>query len=333
MKILVIGDIHFSESSPIRYFNNFYSDGISYNIRRALISLKWIENLIDLDDYDTVVQVGDVFNTFEYISKIVMYHAHNSFLSLHNKCKEKHIPFYIVPGNHDIIGIGKYLTEVLPCDAHFSTPALKSFSGAKIHFIPFMDSQASLYNCIINSPADIIFTHTNVKGIAYNKYKQSESGLDTTFLKNKLVISGHIHAPQFVNSNMHLVGSLYQILFQEKGNIPHGVSVIDTKSMEITRIVNNVVIKLVIITKKQDLSAIDKSNCLIRAITDDKTLIKYLLDEKYTYEVIPPKIRNSENEELRNTYDITNTPVEVIKRYIKDNHNDLYPLVGKYFNK
>lgn len=332
MKALVIGDIHLSYYSPINYFNNFYSNGVSYNIERALVSMKWVEEVIDKKEIDMVVQVGDVFNTFEYVSKIVTYMAHKSFSSLYKKLKSKNIPFYIVPGNHDIISKGLYLTGVLPCDTHFNKPTVVSLKGTKIHFIPFMDSQEILEGCIINSNADIVFTHTNVKGIAYNKYKQSETGIDVSLIKDKMVISGHIHTPQAVSKNMYLVGSLYQILFHECGDIPQGISIVDSDTGNIERIANNSAIKLKTIYDKQGLEGIDKRYCLIRAITKDKELIQYLFDHKYIYEIIPPKNRANINVEITNIYENINSPVEVIKRYMKDKYMYLYPMVDKYFN-
>ncbi len=333
MKILIVGDIHFKSISPISKFNRCGAGGVSYELDRAIKSIKWVESIIKNRDINMIVQLGDIFHTLEYVDRLVTVEIFNSFNSLNKLAMSKDIPLYIISGNHDIINSTKCLISTVPCKKYFTTTSFVECGSIKIGFVPFMDSSERMESSINTLDCEIVFTHMQAKGVMINKYKMSEYGLDIPNSNNKLIISGHIHIPQWLGDKVYFVGSVYQQNPVEvSDDIPNGVSILDTNTLKIETIENTSVRKLKVIYSKKDLLKFNKSIYYFRVITDDIEFISYLSNNNYFYDILPPKKLNNRKIEIINIYNNSNSPITTISEYVDNKYKYLSPFVDKYFN-
>ena len=171
---------------------------------------------------DIVVHCGDTFDSRQSINLYVM----NKAITIMEQITDI-MPLYTIVGNHDIfmkysndinsMKIFKHMSDVNV----FEKPTmLYTQEGKKLFFLPWVEEHEELVN-IIKDPrnsADVLFCHSDVKGLSFNRYVKIEEGTDIeTFGGYNRVYSGHIHYAQKLK-NLRMLGTPYELTRSDMGN-------------------------------------------------------------------------------------------------------------------
>lgn len=208
MKVLVIGDPHFK----IKNFTD--TDELRTKIN----------SILDQNNYDFVVVLGDVLDRFETchldpLKRVVV------FLK---DIKDK-APLYVLIGNHDRKNNKDFMSDIHPLSALkywdnttiVDTTLKKSIKGFNFIFVPYVypgrfmealnfdDSQ--IENNFPFEEADCIFAHQEFYGCNLGIHPSMEG--DKWEAQYPLVISGHIHEYDRLQNNIIYTGTPYQINF------------------------------------------------------------------------------------------------------------------------
>ena len=207
---LVIGDPHFMVT----------------NIEEVEELVKKILLIVEHNNYDFVVVLGDILHTHEKIH-VTPFKMAIRFLRL----LSKKVHTFLIIGNHDYINNQQFLTDnhafnslkkwdnMTVCDK----VRIKQIKGHKFVFCPYVppDRFIEALDTLIQKgknwdDATCIFAHQEFYGCLLNPVMKSEQG-DTWPEDYPLVISGHIHQEQRLQSNIYYPGSCMQHSFGEHG--------------------------------------------------------------------------------------------------------------------
>lgn len=232
-RVWVLGDLHF---------------GVRAN------SVEWLEIQKDfferlfiptLKKYvqpgDVLVQVGDTFDNRQSINIKVLNYAVDLFERL-----GQILPCYVICGNHDIWA--KKSNEISSIDSLkwipnvqvYKEPELLDWSGRKVLLMPWRrDSEHEAETLAEFPQADIVFCHSEVRGIYLNSKVKNEHGTETNIYdKYTRVYSGHIHYRQEKNKLL-MVGVPYQLTRSDRDN-PKGFDLVNLENMEETFFENHI---------------------------------------------------------------------------------------------
>ncbi len=213
-RIWLISDTHLGVRSNSRewmdiiddYFNNFFI---------PLLREKYQPG-------DILVHCGDVFDSRQSINLYVMNRGIDIFEQI-----SKIMPIYMIVGNHDIFM--KYSNDIhsLKVFKHidnitvFTEPQLVTLGNRKGLFLPWVDKHDEFIQIIKNNPADLLFCHTDIKGMSFNKFVKIEEGAEADEISGfSRVYSGHIHYAQKYK-NARMLGSPYELTRSDSGNPKH----------------------------------------------------------------------------------------------------------------
>ena len=170
---------------------------------------------------DVLVHCGDVFDSRQSINLYVL----NKGMSIFEEIT-KIMPIYMIIGNHDIFM--KYSNDInslkvfkhIP-DIHiFEKPTVAQLGPRKVLFMPWVDSPEEFAE-IVTLPeykAEIMFCHTDIKGMSFNKFVKIEEGSDPDkFAHFHRVYSGHIHYAQKYK-NVRMLGCPYELTRSDSSN-------------------------------------------------------------------------------------------------------------------
>jgi len=185
---------------------------------------------------DILVHCGDTFDSRQSINLYVM----NKGLDLMEELSQI-LPVYSIIGNHDIFM--KYSNEINSMKLFKHVPNLHVFespqmmqsieTGKKLFFLPWVEEHGEFRDIIqdpVNS-ADVMFCHSDVKGIAFNRYVKIEEGTEIEcFNGYHRVYSGHIHFAQKYK-NVRMLGTPYELTRSDSGN-PKSIWMLDLETDE-----------------------------------------------------------------------------------------------------
>ena len=184
---------------------------------------------------DVLVQVGDAFDNRQSINLKVLHYAIDLFERL-----GQIIPTHVIVGNHDIWA--KKSNDVSAIDSikwipnvHvYKEPVEYTWSNRKVLLMPWRrdtDHEAETLAEFPNS--NIVFCHSEVRGVALNSKVKNEHGSDSqNFDRYDAVYSGHIHYRQ-KKGQLRMVGTPYQLTRSDSGN-PKGFDLVNLETMEET---------------------------------------------------------------------------------------------------
>jgi DNA repair exonuclease SbcCD nuclease subunit len=188
---------------------------------------------------DVLVHCGDVFDSRQSINLYVLNKAIQIFEEIHSI-----IPIYMLVGNHDIFM--KYSNEInslkvfkhIPGIHIFEEPVLAQLGPKRALFIPWKDSSEEIVNVVKEYDADIMFCHTDIKGMSFNKFVKIDEGTEAENLsKFQRVYSGHIHYAQKFK-NVRMLGCPYELTRSDSGNTKN-VWLLDLETDEETCFTNH----------------------------------------------------------------------------------------------
>lgn len=232
-RVWVLGDLHFG----VRANSTEWLD-----IQKEFFEEVFIPTLKrNVKPGDVLVQVGDTFDNRQSINIKVLNYAVDLFERL-----GQILPVHVICGNHDIWA--KKSNEVTSIDSLkwipnvqiYKEPMLMNWYGRNVLMMPWRRDSAHEAETLADFPqAEIVFCHSEVKGIYLNSKVKNEHGTDSNIYdKYTRVYSGHIHYRQERNKLL-MVGVPYQLTRSDANN-PKGFDLVDLETMEETFFENHV---------------------------------------------------------------------------------------------
>ena len=224
-RVWILGDLHF---------------GVRANSMEWLeIQKDFFENLFipTLKEHvkpgDVLVQVGDTFDNRQSINIKVLNYAVDLFERL-----GEILPTHIICGNHDIWA--KKSNEITSIDSLkwipnvqiYKEPELLKWNNRNVLMMPWRKDANHEAETLADFPqTDIVFCHSEVKGIYLNAKVKNDHGTDSNIYdKYTRVYSGHIHFRQ-ERGKLLMVGTPYQLTRSDANNAK-GFDVVDLENME-----------------------------------------------------------------------------------------------------
>ena len=209
--VLCIGDPHFQEK----------------NMSDSQILVQKILELIAKNNFEFVVVLGDLLHTMETF-KMFPYNLAITFL----KKISKLVPLYFIVGNHERIGPDDFQTENHPYIALDDYKNIKIVSKAEYitinnknyFFVPYVPN-GKFFEALLTTSANegellerfktttAIFGHQEFRGCQTGAVKSTKG--DIWPLNYPLVISGHIHTYEALQTNILYTGTPQQIGFDD----------------------------------------------------------------------------------------------------------------------
>ena len=203
-KILIIGDLHFSD-----VFNGKHK---SYLVNCSKI-LSEIVSKVQTDKPNALVMLGDLVGWVEtnIRDRQILALFLKAFQDINDIC-----PVYVVRGNHDMKGFPEFnllsqlglIVTSSDCDGYFD------FYGSEEQSVPECRFHIVDYNTetnplsLLEGTSNVVLAHNNftVNGATtwYAEHDGIELGMLQSFSGVDMVISGHIHnpSPEFVQTMM-----------------------------------------------------------------------------------------------------------------------------------
>jgi DNA repair exonuclease SbcCD nuclease subunit len=232
-RVWVLGDLHFGVRANSQewleiqqeFFEEFFIPTLKKHVRKG----------------DVLVQVGDTFDNRQSINIKVLNYAVNLFERL-----GEILPVHIICGNHDIWA--KKSNEITSIDSLkwipnvqiYKDPKVLNWSNRKILMMPWRKDSEHEAETLANHPTtEIVFCHSEVKGIYLNSKVKNEHGTDSNiYSKYTRVYSGHIHYRQ-ERGKLLMVGVPFQLTRSDANN-PKGFDLVDLETMEETFFENHI---------------------------------------------------------------------------------------------
>lgn len=217
-KILCIGDLHLSHA----------------RLSLCQSVLTWIESLVQSGDVDSVVYLGDVFDTHSVIRSECL-----SIWSTHlNSVLKNTVKVYWILGNHEQFKANDSTYNALQSFQLWDSPRLKVVTEPCVvdglGFVPYLNSKPWI-DC--DPGVEVTFTHNTFVGADFG-FKIADGGIPLDSIKSSLVISGHIHKRQVLQQGESVVvypGTPYSWSASDV-DLPKSVCVLDTDTLKITDI-------------------------------------------------------------------------------------------------
>ena len=231
MKVLIYGDVHWSQySSILRSRDTYYSTRLDNLIR----SVNWAEEQAAYQGCEAIIILGDFFDSS---------HLNAEEISALKEVRWAPCSHVIITGNHEtnvsnldystaelfslipnavvICSPEKYLIEGTDCEFCFLPYILERDRKAIKDYFPIQEAKKR-----------IIFSHNDIKGINYGNFESPE-GFDTIDIETNcnLFINGHIHH-YGIHNNIINVGNLTGQNFTEDFSYKHGIYVLDTEALK-----------------------------------------------------------------------------------------------------
>jgi DNA repair exonuclease SbcCD nuclease subunit len=208
LRILALGDAHFTKDNTIEI--DAYLTALSKFLAEHA------------NEIDIIVSMGDVLHTMSRIHTVPLNLAVKYFRMLTIK------PLYLIVGNHDMVSNWTFLTEDHWLNAVkywqgvtvIDNVVIETINQVKIVFCPYVPDSRVVEALNTKGDewknADAIFSHVSVKGA--NTGNMIMKDCDEWKTEYPPLISGHIHLPQKIGSNVYYTGSIMQVTTDEAPN-------------------------------------------------------------------------------------------------------------------
>ena len=233
MKILVCGDVHWSQySSIVRGRGEKYSKRLENLIK----SVNWVEQLAWSCGCEAVINLGDFFDSTQLSAEEV---------SALKEVQWAPIAHVFITGNHEtnVSSLEFATNDLFNIHGDFvviSKPECFHIEGANVEFayIPYIlerDRQPIEYYLTPYKETRIMFSHNDLKDIQYGAFLSTE-GFTVEEIENNcdLCFNGHIHhcsqvSPKIINSG-NLTG---QNFTEDAYKYSHCVQIFDTDTLHV----------------------------------------------------------------------------------------------------
>lgn len=238
MKILCVGDVHWSQNSSI-----VRSRGTNYSVRleNLIRSVNWAE-VVALDNgCDVIVYLGDFFDSSQLNSEEV---------SALREVKWSYLPHIFITGNHETTthSLEYSTSDIFNLCSNavvVNKPSYYHVEGTDVEFafLPYIlerDRQPLDTYFPPKTEKRIIFSHNDLKDVQYGQFLSTEGfTLDEIHSHCDLFMNGHIHNCSYVTDKIINCGNLTGQNFTEDATkYGHFVEIIDTSNMSVQFICN-----------------------------------------------------------------------------------------------
>jgi predicted phosphodiesterase len=234
MKILILGDTHFSNNLPMSKYEDVIGGKLSHRLK---LQSEVFEKTVTRNEDTTIIHLGDLFHSskIDLFTTIFVSDVINDIVFN----KNHHNNFYILGGNHDYAGYDRFFSELIEKNDRIHIGDFDSinqdnknvcFYGLSYYPLKVYKEKLDLIKQNLDeSKINILFTHQNIENFYIN-------GIDIggvpmiEFKKFDKVFNGHYHEPQ-EKENITNVGSLYPLTFGDSNY--RRVIEFDTNTMDI----------------------------------------------------------------------------------------------------
>jgi DNA repair exonuclease SbcCD nuclease subunit len=326
MKVAIITDTHYGARKGSKlfhdYFEKFYNDVFFPTI--------------DKEDIDTVIHMGDAFDSRKGIEFKSLKWAKRVVF---NPLKERGIKMHLMVGNHDayykntneINAVDLLLKEYDNVEV-YSSPTEVSVGDLPILFLPWINEQneKETNNIIKKTKCPVAMGHLELNGFVATPGHIMEHGHDArAFNKFRKVFSGHYHS-RSDNGTVYYLGNPYEMFWNDVES-PRGFTIFDTESLEHQSINNPHRLFYKIFyedTDHQTFNTSEYENKIVKVIvrkkTDTKKFEKFI-DKLYTSGVADLKIVENfqldESEEFE--AEESEDTMSILSRYIDESETEL----------
>ena len=295
MKILVVGDVHWSQySSILRKRGEKYS----YRLENLIQSVNWAEQLAYETNCELIVYLGDFFDRAEINSEEISALKEIVWASK---------PHYFLVGNHeagrgDLLYNSANLFGIANFNIISDIKTLHIDDFHRIIFLPYIleENRKPLEEYIEPYPYDtIIFSHNDIKGFQMGNFLSKE-GFDINNIESNcsLYLNGHLHNGDKVTDKIINVGNLTGQNFSENAfRYDHSVIIFDTSNLSCAVYENPYAVNFYKLdfTVNNDIDYINyisgmmKSNCVatIKCNEEDVDYIRKRFDPNHRDDLIP----------------------------------------------
>jgi len=241
MKILVVGDVHFSQYSSI-----LRSRGKNFSTRleNMIQSLNWVETISTEYGCNEEIFLGDFFDRSDLLQEEI---------SALKEIQWNHTPRirHFIVGNHEsgIATLEYNSTDVLssvPRNDIINEPVLYSLDDkTEILFLPYIteDNRKPFAEYLTNrNPAKklIVFSHNDIKDFQMGAFLSTTGfSVDEICQYSDLYMNGHLHNCGQVGDKIINVGNLTGQNFSEDAfKYEHHIAILDTDTMKIEYVEN-----------------------------------------------------------------------------------------------
>lgn len=232
MLIGLVGDIHFSQYSSI-----LRKQGEKYSVRleNCINSINWAESLFNYYNCDSIVYLGDFFDT-ESLNSV-------EITALNDVVWSTNIYHEFLCGNHemgkaDLFYNSANILNLIKNSDVITTPTKTMIDDCEICYLPYIleDDRKSLVDYFgTTNNKRVILSHNDIAGMQMGQFK-SKQGFDINEIASNCTyfINGHIHNEGKVADNIYNIGNLTGQNFSEDGfKYNHSVFILDTDTMKI----------------------------------------------------------------------------------------------------
>ena len=264
MKILICGDVHFSQySSIVRNREDKYSQ----RLINCINTVNFVEDTAVTQEVDKIIYLGDFFDTVNLTAEE---------LTAITECNWSNIEKVFIVGNHEIATSDDTISS-----AHIlkliknSTVIDKLTYDNSLIYIPYITDK-ELYSSICKeiieypNPLKIVFSHNDIKGLQMGKFISKE-GFDIEDIDGccNLWFNGHLHNGSIITKHLINVGNITGQNFNEDSfKYKHQLYLLDTNTLQYETIENPYAFNFY----KVEVNSIESIEKLLNTIKDNAVI-------------------------------------------------------------
>lgn len=342
MKISLISDSHIGikKNSEV-----FLKSQINFLIDQFVPYLK-------NNDIKHIFWLGDLFDNRSNLNIKVMNSVYNLF-----KNYLKDFQIYMIVGNHDSFYNSSVEVNSLKFLNSFQNIHLIEkittieLDKKKIVMVPWITDNISFIKEFTQLPKhDLCFGHFNINGFNFNKFKQSDDGIQGKIFANcKKVFSGHFHirnSQNILGSDIIYIGSPFQLTRNDIDE-NRGFVILDTETLDYKHIDNNISLKYISLKFPETFTKLKIKNNIIDVHIDydenyNETIIEKYIKRIEEFEpILPPNIFVENNSEMNGNLDLQNykfgSMLDLMREYVNSldikNKEDIYQNLIELYNE
>ena len=230
MRAIVTADWHFDTWDRL---STVGADGINSRLRDQMECAEWIGTVGDVQQADTIIIAGDLFDSRTVIDVSVLSAMGTVLSDLRTRFR-----LIAIPGNHDAYLRTARITGLLALTGLVEL-VTKPYCIGGVGFVPWDDSPDVMHEYVkaCGSKVNYLFSH----GLVCGAHAGGEHGMpvDVFDCPAKRVFLGDVHEPVPVDKRIQYVGAPMQHDFRDAGG-RRGVLFLDTASGKERYIENDV---------------------------------------------------------------------------------------------
>ena len=230
MKVLIVGDVHWSEyASIVRKRGPKYSK----RLENLINSVNWVEATAEEYNCDMIIFLGDFFDKSELNAAEV---------TALQEVVWARIPHIYLVGNHE-----EMLQDLSTSSAHFfnsipyakviDEPTFEELPGGMFVYIPYIleEERKPLTEYIPDTIANtFVFSHNDIKGINFGHF-ESKEGFEVSEIEEHCdrFFNGHLHnGTQFCKNGFNIGNLTGQNFSEDASKYEHKVCVFETEDYQ-----------------------------------------------------------------------------------------------------